>query len=111
MGLGAECREERDGSRHAAHQPERETARREWLDARTTRHAGCAISQVCWPPRIERILGWLKPIAGLRKVKLRALPKVAGLFTLACAGLRREAASAVAAGADVMSRPVSVEPA
>jgi len=54
------------------------------LDARTTRHAGYAISQAC-RPRIERVFGWLKPIAGLRKVKLRGLPKVAGLFTLACA--------------------------
>jgi transposase len=54
------------------------------LDARTTRHEGYAISQAC-RPRIERIFGWLKPIAGLRKVKLRGLPKVAGLFTFACA--------------------------
>jgi hypothetical protein len=54
------------------------------LDARTTRHLGYAISQAC-RPRIERIFGWLKPIAGLRQVKLRGLPKVAGLFTLACA--------------------------
>jgi transposase len=54
------------------------------LDARTTRHVGYARSQAC-RPRIERIFGWLKPIAGLRQVKLRGLPKVAGLFTLACA--------------------------
>jgi transposase len=54
------------------------------LDARTTGHTGYAISQAC-RPRIERVFGWLKPIAGLREVKLRGLPKVAGLFTFACA--------------------------
>ena len=37
------------------------------IDGRTTRHAGYAISQAC-RPRIERVFGWLKPLAGLRKV-------------------------------------------
>src|SRR5215208_3468598 len=54
------------------------------IDARTTRHAGYAMSQHA-RPRIERVFGWLKPIAGLRKVKLRGLPKVDALFVLASA--------------------------
>ncbi len=49
-----------------------------------------AISQAC-RPRIERVFGWLKPLAGLRKVKLRGLDKVDSLFVFACAAfnLRR----------------------
>ena len=60
------------------------------IDGRTTRHAGYAISQAC-RPRIERVFGWLKPLAGLRKVKLRGLDKVDSLFVFACAAfnLRR----------------------
>ena len=60
------------------------------IDRRTTRHAGYAISQAC-RPRIERVFGWLKPLAGLRKVKLRGLDKVDSLFVFACAAfnLRR----------------------
>src|ERR687892_566575 len=42
------------------------------IDARTTRHAGYAMSQYA-RPRIERAFAWLKTIAGLRKVKLRGL--------------------------------------
>ena len=58
------------------------------IDRRTTRHAGYGISQA-YRPRIERVLGWLKPLAGLRKVKL--LDKVDSLFVFACAAfnLRR----------------------
>jgi hypothetical protein len=40
------------------------------IDARTTRHAGYAMSQHA-RPHIERAFAWLKTIAGLRKVKLR----------------------------------------
>lgn len=60
------------------------------IDRRTTRHAGYATSQAC-RPRIERVFGWLKPLAGLRKVKLRGLDKVDSLFVFACAAfnLRR----------------------
>lgn len=60
------------------------------IDRRTTRHPGYAISQAC-RPRIERVFGWLKPLAGLRKVKLRGLDKVDSLFVFACAAfnLRR----------------------
>ena len=54
------------------------------IDARTTRHEGYAVSQAC-RPRIERVFAWLKPIAGLRKIKLRGLGKVDQLFVFACA--------------------------
>jgi transposase len=54
------------------------------IDTRTTRHRSYAQSQAC-RPRIERVFAWLKPIAGLRKVKLRGLPKVDQLFVFACA--------------------------
>jgi transposase len=60
------------------------------IDGRTTRHDGYTRSQSC-RPRIERVFGWLKPLAGLRKVKLRGLEKVDSLFVFACAAfnLRR----------------------
>ena len=54
------------------------------IDARTTRHAGYAMSQHC-RPRIEPAFGWLKTIAWIRKVKLRGLAKVDWLFVFASA--------------------------
>src|SRR5215471_17251784 len=54
------------------------------IDARTTRHAGYAMSQRA-RPRIERAFAWLKTIAGLRKVKLRGLSTVDALFVFASA--------------------------
>jgi hypothetical protein len=54
------------------------------IDARTTRHDGYAVSQAC-RPRIERVFAWLKPIAGLRKVKLRGLAKIDQHLVFACA--------------------------
>ena len=54
------------------------------IDGRTTRHEGYARSQAC-RPRVERVFGWLKPIAGLRKIKLRGLAHVQWLFVFACA--------------------------
>ena len=54
------------------------------IDGRTTRHEGYALSQSC-RPRVERIFGWVKPIAGLRKIKLRGLAHVQWLFVFACA--------------------------
>lgn len=45
------------------------------IDARTTRHDGYAKSQHA-RPRVEPVFGWLKTIAGLRKVKVRGLPNV-----------------------------------
>jgi transposase len=54
------------------------------IDARTTRHAGYAVSQKK-RKRIEECFGWLKEIALLRKLKHRGLFKVAWIFTFAAA--------------------------
>lgn len=54
------------------------------IDGRTTRHDGYAESQAC-RPRVERVFGWIKPIAGLRKIKLRGLAHLEWLFVFACA--------------------------
>ena len=54
------------------------------IDGRTTRHAGYGKSQHA-RPRIEPAFGWLKTIAGIRKVKVRGLPKVDWRFVLASA--------------------------
>ena len=58
--------------------------RRSAIDGRTTRHGGYAISQAR-RPIIERAFGWLKAVAGMRKVKLRGLEKVSWLFQYAVA--------------------------
>ena len=54
------------------------------IDARTTRHAGYAMSQHA-RPRIEPAFGWLKTIGWLRKVKLRGLEKIEWLVVFASA--------------------------
>jgi len=54
------------------------------IDRRTTRHASYAQSQAR-RPRVEPAFGWLKTIAGLRKVKLRGLANVDALFIFASA--------------------------
>ena len=54
------------------------------LDAHTTRHPGYKISQQK-RPLIERTFGWMKAIAGLKKVKLRGLRNVDWLFVLTAA--------------------------
>ena len=54
------------------------------IDGRTTRHQGYRQSQAA-RPRIEPAFGWLKTIAGLRKVKLRGLANVDWLFVFASA--------------------------
>jgi transposase len=54
------------------------------IDARTTRHAGYAISQRK-RKRIEECFGWLKTISLLRKVRHRGIFKVDWQFTFACA--------------------------
>jgi len=54
------------------------------IDARTTRHAGYAMSQHA-RPRIEPAFGWLKTIAWMRKVKLRGLANIDWLFVFASA--------------------------
>jgi transposase len=54
------------------------------IDARTTRHAGYRISQRK-RKRIEECFGWLKTVAGLRKLRHRGVCKVDWIFTFACA--------------------------
>ena len=58
--------------------------RRSAIDRRTTRHPGYAASQRI-RKRIEEAFGWIKTVAGLRKTKLRGLPKVDWSFTFAAA--------------------------
>ena len=54
------------------------------IDARTTHHAGYAISQKK-RKRIEECFGWLKTIALLRKVRHCGIFKVGWVFTFASA--------------------------
>jgi transposase len=54
------------------------------LDARTTRHPGYQVSQIC-RKRIEEVFGWIKAQAGLAKVKVRGRAKVEAVFTFAVA--------------------------
>jgi Transposase domain (DUF772)/Transposase DDE domain len=54
------------------------------IDARTTHHAGYAISQKK-RKRVEECFGWLKTIALLRKVRHRGVFKVGWVFTFAAA--------------------------
>ena len=54
------------------------------IDARTTRHAGYAISQMK-RKRIEESFGWLKTIALMRQVRHRGIFKVGWVFTFAAA--------------------------
>lgn len=68
------------------------------IDGRTTRHEGYAVSQAC-RPRVERVFGWIKPIAGLRKVKLRGLAHVEWLFVFACAAFNLKRLVTLRAGA------------
>jgi len=58
--------------------------RRSVLDARTTRHAGYAVSQRK-RKLVEQVFGWLKTVAGLRQVKHRGGPKVDWQVTFAAA--------------------------
>ena len=60
------------------------SGRRSAIDRRTTRHPGYAASQRV-RKRIEEAFGWIKTVAGLRKTKLRGLPKVDWNFTFAAA--------------------------
>lgn len=52
------------------------------IDARTTRHAGYAISQQK-RKRVEEIFGWLKTVGMLRKTRHKGLLRVGWVFTFA----------------------------
>jgi transposase len=58
------------------------TNRRSAIDARTTRHAGYAISQRR-RKRVEEAFGWIKTIGLLRKLRHRRAPKVDWIFRFA----------------------------
>jgi transposase len=60
------------------------SGRRSAIDRRTTRHPGYPASQRI-RKRIEEAFGWIKMVAGLRKTKLRGLPRVDWSFTFAAA--------------------------
>lgn len=83
------------------HVAQNTNGRRSAIDNRTTRHVGYAASQRK-RKRIEEVFGWLKTVAGIRKVRHRGLEKVAWMFTFAAAAynlvrmrnLRVQAASA-----------------
>jgi len=60
------------------------TNRASAMDGRTTRHPGYAVSQQK-RKRVEEIVGWLKTVGLLRKVKLRGVQRVDWLCTFAAA--------------------------
>jgi hypothetical protein len=66
------------------HVTQNNSGRRSAIDKRTTRHLGYVKSQRV-RKRIEEAFGWIKTVAGLRKTKLRGLPKVDWAFTFAAA--------------------------
>jgi len=75
-----ECRE----LNVTAHVAQNTSGRRSAIDARTTRHAGYALSQRA-RKRIEEVFAWVKTIAGMRKTRFRGLERVGWAFTLAVA--------------------------
>jgi len=88
------------GMRITPHVAQNNTCRSSAIDARTTRHAGYALSQQK-RKRVEQSFGWMKMIGLLRKVKLRGLEKVGWWFTFVGAAynlirLRRLRAAAAA---------------
>ena len=60
------------------------SGRRSAIDRRTTRHAGNEISQRV-RKHIEEGFGWIKTVTGMRRTRLRGLPKVDRAFTFAAA--------------------------
>jgi len=66
------------------HVAQNTSGRRSAIDRRTTRHPGYAASQRI-RKRIEEAFGWMKTIGGLRKTKLRSLPKVDWAFSFIAA--------------------------
>ena len=75
----------RCASRHAPRTSRRTTPAAAGARSMPARRDTPATPRVNVRPRIERAFGWLKTIAGLRKVKLRGLPNVDALFVFASA--------------------------
>jgi len=61
------------------HVAQNDTNRRSAIDGRTTRHKGYQISQRK-RKLIEQVFGWLNPIGGPRKTRLRGVPRVGWMF-------------------------------
>lgn len=66
------------------HVAQNTTRRRSTIDGRTTRHEGYEVSQRK-RKRVEEVFGWGKVVGTIRKVKVRGLQRVSGLFTFALA--------------------------
>ncbi len=66
------------------HVAQHTTKRRSAIDARTTRHAGYAISQQK-RKLVEQGFGWMKTVGGLRKLRHRGGPLVDWIFTFTAA--------------------------
>jgi hypothetical protein len=82
---GYDTRDFVDGARAAGFTPHvAEQAKGSALDGRTTRHEGYTISQRA-RKKIEEVCGWLKTVAGLRKLKHRGTARVDWMVTFACA--------------------------
>jgi transposase len=64
------------------HVAQNTTNRRSAIDARTTRHAGYAVSQRA-RKRVEEVFGWMKTTGLLRKLRHRGRAKVEWTFRLA----------------------------
>ena len=67
-----------------SHVAQNTSRRRSAIDKRTARHPGYATSQRI-RKRIEEAFGWMKTIGGLRKTKLRGLPRVDWAFSFVAA--------------------------
>lgn len=67
-----------------AHVAQNTTNRKSAIDARTTRHAGYAVS-MRKRKRIEEIFGWLKTVGVIRKTKHRGTQRVGWMFTFSLA--------------------------
>jgi transposase len=66
------------------HVAQNTSGRRSAIDGRTTRHRGYAASMRI-RKRIEEAFGWMKTVAGMRRIKLRGLDKVDWTFTFTVA--------------------------
>jgi transposase len=66
------------------HVAQNTNGRRSAIDGRTTRHPGYGLSQKK-RKRIEEVFGWMKTVAGMRKLRHRGIEKAAWMFTFAAA--------------------------
>jgi transposase len=66
------------------HVAQNNKGRRSAIDARTTRHAGYAISQRA-RKRIEEVFGWAKTVGNMRKTRHRGTARVGWMFTFVAA--------------------------